>query len=444
MTTRIHELMSVLSSRTASFVLPARLPVQQLLARGGLDHGDELVAPAADRLEGPDELEVPGAVGGLDDRPQHAGVLDRLGKAGVVVAREVRERHLAFPLQRFDLRLRPAHVGRPHRTRPVDIERAVGEVGERPLRAPRLFLLVGNAILDQTKPILRFLRDPARWRSEGDEVLRRLRRSRGRRGTARRVWRARSEKGEREDQVLHGRDYPIARRINPAIWRDRGTASIIQLPMKALRVREFGGPAVLKIEELPDPKAGPGQVVVRVKAVGVNPVDTYIRSGAYAKVIQPPYTPGSDAAGLVDSVGDGVQHVKPGDRVFITGTTSPGFSGACAELTLSRAAQIHPLPPSLTFQQGAGIYVPYGTAYRSLIHRARGQAGETVLVHGASGGVGVASVQLVRATRCAATRRSSECISRTRRKRKRRRSGRHSRPALRTERSVPSSAKNSP
>jgi NADPH2:quinone reductase len=167
--------------------------------------------------------------------------------------------------------------------------------------------------------------------------------------------------------------------------------------MKALRVREFGGPAVLKIEELPDPKAGPGQVVVRVKAVGVNPVDTYIRSGAYAKVIQPPYTPGSDAAGLVDSVGDGVQHVKPGDRVFITGTTSPGFSGACAELTLSRAAQIHPLPPSLTFQQGAGIYVPYGTAYRSLFHRARGQAGETVLVHGASGGVGIASVQLGRA-----------------------------------------------
>jgi NADPH2:quinone reductase len=168
--------------------------------------------------------------------------------------------------------------------------------------------------------------------------------------------------------------------------------------MKALRVHEFGGPQVLKIESLPDPRPAAGQVLVRVKAVGVNPVDTYIRNGAYAKVVTPPYTPHSDAAGLVEAVGEGVTRVKAGDRVFITGTTSPGFSGAGAELALSREVQVHALAPGLSFAQGAALYIPYGTAWRSLFHRARGQAGETVLVHGASGGVGLASVQIARAS----------------------------------------------
>ncbi len=167
--------------------------------------------------------------------------------------------------------------------------------------------------------------------------------------------------------------------------------------MKAIRIREFGGPQVNKLEDVPEPKAGPGQVVVRVKAVGVNPVDVSIRNGAYSKVVQPPYTPGSDAAGLVEAVGDGVKHVKSGDRVFVTGTTSPSFTGACAEVALCRAVQVHPLPASLSFSQGAAIYIPYGTAYRSLIQRARGQAGETVLIHGASGGVGVAATQIAHA-----------------------------------------------
>jgi NADPH2:quinone reductase len=166
--------------------------------------------------------------------------------------------------------------------------------------------------------------------------------------------------------------------------------------MKAIRVHAFGGPEVLKLEDVPEPKPGPGQVVVRVKAVGVNPVDVSIRNGAYKNVI-PPYIPGSDAAGTVESTGDGVAHVKAGDRVFITGTTSPSFTGAYAELALSRANQVHPLPGPLSFPQGAAIYVPYGTAYRSLVQRAKAQAGETVFVHGASGGVGIASVQLARA-----------------------------------------------
>jgi NADPH:quinone reductase len=167
--------------------------------------------------------------------------------------------------------------------------------------------------------------------------------------------------------------------------------------MRALRVHEYGGPQVLRIEDLPEPKVGPGQVVVRVQAVGVNPVDVSIRNGAYAKIVSLPYTPGSDAAGLVHAVGDGVAHVKPGDRVFITGTTSPSFTGAGAEFALSRASQVHPLPDALSFAQGAAIFIPYGTAWRSLIQRAKGQPGESVLVHGASGGVGVAATQIARA-----------------------------------------------
>lgn len=166
--------------------------------------------------------------------------------------------------------------------------------------------------------------------------------------------------------------------------------------MKAIRVHRFGGPEVLQFEDAPRPDPDPDQVLVRVKAVGVNPVDVSIRNGAY-KNVTPPYIPGSDAAGLVEATGDGVAHVKAGDRVFITGTTSPSFTGAYAEFALCRAAQVHPLPAPLTFAQGAAIYVPYGTAYRSLIQRARAQAGETVFVHGASGGVGIASVQIGRA-----------------------------------------------
>lgn len=167
--------------------------------------------------------------------------------------------------------------------------------------------------------------------------------------------------------------------------------------MKAILVHEFGGPEVLKFEDLPEPKPGPGEVVVRIRAVGVNPVDVSIRTGAYRQVVPLPYIPGSDGAGLVQATGEGVTEVKPGDRVFITGTTSPSFTGAYAEFAVCRASQVHALPGPLSFSQGAAIYVPYGTAYRALLQRARGRAGETVLVHGASGGVGIAATQIARA-----------------------------------------------
>lgn len=163
--------------------------------------------------------------------------------------------------------------------------------------------------------------------------------------------------------------------------------------MKAIRVHSFGGPEVLELEEVPEPKAGPGQVTIRIKAVGVNPLDTYIRAGTYARKPSLPYTPGSDTAGIVEEVGEGVTRLKRGDRIYTVGTQT----GAYAEMAVCAERQVFPLPPSLSFAQGAGIHVAYYTAYRALFFRAQAKAGETVLVHGASGGVGIAAVQLARA-----------------------------------------------
>lgn len=162
--------------------------------------------------------------------------------------------------------------------------------------------------------------------------------------------------------------------------------------MKAIVVRQFGPPDVMKIEEVQDPVAGPGQVLVKVRAVGVNPVDTYIRSGLYARKPELPYTPHADIAGTVDAVGADVTRLKPGDRVY-------GFLAGAggAELSALDEWQVHPLPQRVTFQQGAAMGVPYGTAWRALLMRAQARPGETVLVHGASGGVGVACVQIARA-----------------------------------------------
>jgi NADPH:quinone reductase len=162
--------------------------------------------------------------------------------------------------------------------------------------------------------------------------------------------------------------------------------------MRAIHVNEFGGPEVLKLQQLPDLHPGAGQVVVNVKAAGVNPYDTYMRQGTYAIKPNLPYTPGSDAAGLVASVGEGVEGIAVGDRVYVGGT----ITGAYAEQTLSEAWQVHHLPSNVTFAQGAGVNVPYATAYRGLFLVAHAQPAETVLIHGATGGVGIAAVQLAR------------------------------------------------
>jgi NADPH2:quinone reductase len=163
--------------------------------------------------------------------------------------------------------------------------------------------------------------------------------------------------------------------------------------MKAIRVHQFGGPEVMRIEEVPDPNPGPGEVVVRIQAAGVNPVETYIRSGAYARKPALPYTPGIDAGGTVAAIGPGITKLRPGDRVYTWGS----LSGSYAELALCTEAQVHPLPQKTSFAQGAAVGVPYSAAYRAMFQAARALPGETMLVHGASGGVGIAAVQLGRA-----------------------------------------------
>jgi NADPH2:quinone reductase len=163
--------------------------------------------------------------------------------------------------------------------------------------------------------------------------------------------------------------------------------------MKAIRVHEFGGPEVLRLEDVPDPRPGAGQVSVRVHAAGVNPVDTYIRAGRHAVRPALPYTPGLDAAGVVEAVGEGVSRVRAGERAYTAGS----LTGTYAELAVCDEKQVHALPGGVTFAQGAGVFTPYATAYRALFQRARAVPGETVLVHGASGGVGTAAVQLARA-----------------------------------------------
>lgn len=164
--------------------------------------------------------------------------------------------------------------------------------------------------------------------------------------------------------------------------------------MRAVRVHEFGPPKVLAVEDLPAPAPGPGEVLVRVAAAGVNPVDTYVRAGSYSELPALPYTPGADAGGVVEGLGPGYAgDLVIGRRVYTAGS----LTGTYAELAVCAGAQVHSLSDELSAAQGAAIGTPYATAYRALFQRARAVAGETVLVHGASGGVGLAVVQFAAA-----------------------------------------------
>jgi NADPH2:quinone reductase len=167
--------------------------------------------------------------------------------------------------------------------------------------------------------------------------------------------------------------------------------------MRAIRVHQFGDPSVMKLEDVPEPQAGAGHVIVDVKAAGVNPVDTYIRSGQYAFLPPLPYTPGSDAAGVVVAVGSEVPGIKVGDRVYVMGTIGGRAWGAYAQRAVCTIDQVHHLPSHITFAEGAGVGVPFVTAWRALFDRGRAVPGETVLIHGASGAVGVGAVQMASA-----------------------------------------------
>lgn len=162
--------------------------------------------------------------------------------------------------------------------------------------------------------------------------------------------------------------------------------------MQAIRAHRFGGPDVLQLEDIPTPSPGPGQVLVRLHAAGVNPVETYLRSGSNPN-LPLPWTPGHDGAGVVASVGGGVAGLAPGDRVYVAGT----LTGTYAEFALCEARTVHPLGTGLSFAQGAAVGIPYATAYRALFQRGNARPGETVFVHGGSGGVGLAAIQMARA-----------------------------------------------
>ncbi|MEY3298981.1 MAG: hypothetical protein RLZZ597_2241 [Cyanobacteriota bacterium] len=161
--------------------------------------------------------------------------------------------------------------------------------------------------------------------------------------------------------------------------------------MQAIRATQFGGPEVLTLQAADVPNLqSETQILVEIRAAGVNPVDTYIRAGTYGRLPPLPYTPGTDGAGIVVAVGESVRQVQVGDRVYggwpITGTY--------AQFALYEEAWVYPLPSNLSFEQGAGIFIPYSTAHRALFEKAQAQPGETVLIHGATGAVGLAAVQL--------------------------------------------------
>ncbi len=163
--------------------------------------------------------------------------------------------------------------------------------------------------------------------------------------------------------------------------------------MKAIRVEQFGGPEVLRVAEIPEPRPSAGQILVRLHAAGINPVDTYVRSGKYLRLPPLPYTPGADGAGRIEALGDGAGPLANGDRVYVAGS----ITGTYAELCLCEVAQVHPLPAAVGFAEGAALGIPYVTAHHALFGRAAAKPGETILIHGGTGGVGLAAIQLAKA-----------------------------------------------
>lgn len=180
--------------------------------------------------------------------------------------------------------------------------------------------------------------------------------------------------------------------------------------MKAMRAQQFGGPEQLRLEDAPDPQVQAGQVLIQVRAAGINPADLVRLSGRLGTPPLP-YIPGTDVCGEVEAVGAGVSHVKKGDRVF-----GRALTGGYAEKTCLAASETIPLPAALSFAEGAAIPIPFYTAYRALHHRAAIKSGETALISAGGGGVGVAAIQLAKiaGARVFTTVGSAEKAARTR------------------------------
>ena len=162
--------------------------------------------------------------------------------------------------------------------------------------------------------------------------------------------------------------------------------------MQAVLCRQFGPPESLVLEEVPSPRAGAGEVVVSIKAASVNFPDVLIIQNKYQFKPPLPFSPGSELAGVVKEVGPGVTQVKPGDRVIAFTTF-----GAFAEEVKTEAARLLPLPEGMSFEEGASFILTYGTTDHALRDRAQMQPGESLLVLGAAGGVGVAAIEIGKA-----------------------------------------------
>jgi NADPH2:quinone reductase len=165
--------------------------------------------------------------------------------------------------------------------------------------------------------------------------------------------------------------------------------------MQAMVIREFGGPEVFERREIPKPSPAPGQVLVRVKASSVNPVDTKIRSGMLAAMApEAPSVLGCDMSGVVEEIGEGVAGLAPGDAVYGSPGGVKGHPGALAEYMTADVRLIAPKPERLTWEEAAALPLVSITAWDGLIDRAKVHAGQRVLVHGGAGGVGHLALQL--------------------------------------------------
>ncbi|CAM9327422.1 unnamed protein product [Phaeothamnion confervicola] len=164
-----------------------------------------------------------------------------------------------------------------------------------------------------------------------------------------------------------------------------------EVKCQAIVVEKTGGPEVLQLKDVTLPAPWEGTLLVKLHAAGVNPVDTYIRGAleGYAPPVLP-YTPGIDGAGVVEAVGPGVKRLAVGDRVYVTGT----FTGTYATKAICAEDRVQKLPENVSFAEGASLGIPMGTAYRAIVQKGHGRPGEKVLIHGASGQVGLSAVKM--------------------------------------------------
>lgn len=172
--------------------------------------------------------------------------------------------------------------------------------------------------------------------------------------------------------------------------------------MKAIVVNQYGVEDSMQLKDIPEPVPGPGEVLVAMKNAGVNPNETYVLTGTYAFYTpELPFTLGFDGAGVIDAVGENVTQFKPGDRVYIAGFMAKYNSGTYAEKVRVSVDAVQKLPDNVDFAQGAALGIPATAAYRAIYLRGNVKPGETVLIHGASGGVGLLAIQMAKA--CGAT-----------------------------------------